>query len=75
MINERCEQTIDLEECIIMNEREFNHIKATVIYDSGRIEEFEANLLKSGLAPKWFSKRVVQSRSFPTVENVKVSKF
>jgi len=54
---------------------DFDKIRATITYKSGRVETFEADLLKSGLPPKAFSRRVAQSRQFLTVKKVKVNKF
>ena len=73
-ILEKCENRLDLEK-FIMRIDDLDKIKATITYKSGRVETLEADLLKSGLPPKASSRRVAQSRQFPTVKNVKVNKF
>ena len=54
---------------------DFENIRATITYKSGRVETFEAKLRKNNMPPVTFSKRVAASKSFPTVSNVKIEKF
>ena len=51
------------------------YCKATVLWDSGRTEEFKDKLNKDGKPPKKFNDKVKQLNNFPTVKIVQVERF
>jgi len=72
----RCTETIDLEDMIKMKAEQFcTKAKATITWESGRIEEIHADLKKGGEYKKAFADKVAQYRAFPTVKNVTVEKY
>ena len=74
--DQRCPLTTDLEEIIDMKkEGEFTHVRGEAIYESGRVETFEAELKKDGMPPQSFSKKLSDLRSFPKVKEVKTEKY
>lgn len=73
-MDSRCEQTIDIEECIIMSTKP-KKIRATITYNSGRTEVIAGALKNNGEPPKTFSKAVAEFKRFPTVVSVEVERF
>ena len=72
----RCGETVDIERLIEMkNEEEYTRATATVVYNSGRIEEFSCDLRVDKTLTKKFSKKVAGLRAYPKVKSVKVVRY
>lgn len=76
MEDERCKETIDLEEIIAMKKDEKipTKLKVIIIYKSGREELLYTDLNLDGSIHKRFQERIERLRAFPTVREVKIIK-
>lgn len=71
----KCEQTIDLEDFLKMSEPKPNRIKYTVLYNSGRIEEFVGKIKADGLIDKDTSARLDKYKKLTTIKKISHEKF
>ena len=72
----RCKETVDLEDLIAMkNQEDFENIRATVIYKSGRTETFTGKLKKDQTPKADFQKKVHDLKRFPSVVKIETERF
>ena len=72
----RCEETIDLERLIEMKDEEaYTRATATVVYNSGRTEEFSCDLRADKTPTKKFEKKVAALRAYPKVKKIEVVRY
>lgn len=70
--NCRCNLTIDLEEILMAQDREFTKVRATVYWKSGRVEVIEDDLKIDGTRKLRFHRKISALRDFPTVEKISI---
>jgi hypothetical protein len=70
----RCNETLDLEEIIKMNEKH-NAIMGVITYQSGRQETIYGKLQVGGQPYKTFAQKIEEFRAFPTVTDVKITTY